>query len=102
MKKPIRLYNLINRTAYKLDINMESPKFTLNKTDWSFITDRAKLFLLPLVLVYFGAVTANIEKDGLQLTDFAINAFQAGAIVLYLLNRATTAIQLWMSGKKAN
>jgi hypothetical protein len=50
-------------------------------------------------LIYIPFVVANVEKDGFQLSDFGLNEFQLGALVLYILNRITTAVQLFLSGK---
>lgn len=79
---------------------MKSKQFTLNRSDFNYIFKRGLIFLLPLVLLYFPFVIANIEKDGFQFYDFGINAFQTGALVLYILNRITTAIQLFLEGSK--
>jgi len=79
---------------------MDSKRFTLNKSDMLFVWERAKLFLVPLALLYIPLVVARIEDDGLQLSDFALNQFEQGALVLYILNRLTTAFQLYLKGKK--
>lgn len=79
---------------------MKSKKFTLNKTDLLYTWERAKLFLVPLALIYIPFVVARIGTDGLQLSDFLINEFEQGALVLYILNRLTTAMQLFIEGKK--
>jgi len=79
---------------------MDSPKFRLNKKDILYIVERAKIFLFPLLVLYLPCVALNIEKDGFQFQDFSINEFQTGALVLYVLNRITTAVQLFLKNNK--
>ena len=77
-----------------------SKRFTLNTKDAVYIWDRAKLFLLPLAIIYIPFVVARIESDGFQWADFGLNEFELGALVLYVLNRITTTAQLYLTGKK--
>ena len=46
----------------------------------------AKVFLAPLALIYLPFVTANIQLDGIQLSDFQPNQVVIGAMVLYVMN----------------
>jgi len=79
---------------------MQSKRFTLNKSDLLYTWDRAKLFLLPLVLIYVGFLITKVTTDGFQLSDFYLSEFEQGALVLYILNRITTAGKLFIEGKK--
>lgn len=81
---------------------MEKPskRFTLNRTDLNYTLERAKLFLIPLAIIYIPFVVTKISTDGFQLADFAIDEFQQGALILYILNRLLTAFQLFIDGKK--
>lgn len=94
------LYNLTEKTAYKLKTNMVSKRFTLNKEEVSFVLERAKLFLIPLMVVYIPFVIQKIVSDGFQLKDFLMDDFEKGALVLWVLNRLLTAGQLFLQGKK--
>ena len=50
---------------------------------WSL---NARVFLAPLALIYLPFVTANIQLDGIQLSDFQPNQVVIGAMVLYVMN----------------
>ena len=79
---------------------MQSRKNSLNKADYFYIWARAKLFLIPLALIYIAFLIPKIEGDGFQWSDFGLSQFEQGALVLYVLNRLTTTLQLFLSGKK--
>lgn len=79
---------------------MQSKRFSLNKTEVLYTLERAKLFLVPLAVIYIPFVVTKVTTDGFQLSDFLLDQFQQGALVLYVLNRITTALQLFLSGKK--
>ena len=78
---------------------MQSKQFTLNKSDLLFVWERAKLFLIPVAVLYIPYVIENIRIDGFQLIDFGLNSFQLGVIVSYFLNRILTIAQLFIQGK---
>jgi len=78
----------------------QSKRFSLNKNDFLYIWDRAKLFLIPLAVIYIPFVIDGIQKDGFQLSDFQLNQIQQGALILYVLNRILTAGQLFLQGPK--
>jgi len=79
---------------------MASKRFRLNKADIAYVIERGKLFLLPLVLLYVGTIIPKITSDGFQVSDFGLNDFELGALVLYVLNRIQTLGQLFIAGKK--
>lgn len=98
----IKLYTL-NKHSDHLLLNIKqtmSPKFSLNKYDYQSLKKRALLFLLPLAGLYFGDITAKIAIDGFQIHDFYLDQLEQGALILYVLNRVTHRIQLWLDGNK--
>lgn len=77
----------------------QSPKWTLNKEDWCRWGKNTLTFLGPLVLMYLTFVGGEIQKDGLQPTDFAVNNLVAGAMILYVINSITDLLKKLAVGK---
>lgn len=64
----IKLYNLTNQTAYKLEIKTMSEKFSLNKEDIVKVLKNAAIFLAPALLVFLLAVQSGVSvKEALNL-----------------------------------
>jgi hypothetical protein len=99
VRVPENLIDFIGITYYKFTKFMQSKKFTLSREDVNYIGKRALIFLAPLALIYIPFVVTRIGADGFQLSDFRLNEFELGALVLYILNRLTTVLQLFLSGK---
>jgi len=65
---------------------MESKKWSLNSEEIKKFLKNTSIFFAPLALLYLGFVISEINKDGLQITDFVPTNPVIGAMVLYVLN----------------
>lgn len=59
MEQPIKLYNLTERTSYKLKTNM-SEKFSLNKEDLKKWGKNTLVFLAPALIIFLTAIQAGV------------------------------------------
>ena len=60
MEQPIKLYNLTNQTAYKLEIKMESKRFSLNKEDVLKWAKNTLTFLAPALIIFLTAIQSGV------------------------------------------
>lgn len=77
--KNIRLYNLTPASSYKLETNMESKKFTLNKEDGLKILKGAGIALAGALLTYLADLIPSIDFGSytpvvVSLSSILINA----------------------------
>lgn len=63
-----------------------TPALRMDQPDWNKWANNAFKFLAPLGLLYAAFVTANLNLDGFQTTDFQPTREVIGALMLYILN----------------
>lgn len=69
--------------------DMPSQKFTMNSSDWKNVLKSGIKFLIPLGVIYFGAIVASLQTPGhiFGAKDLQVSNLQLGAMVLYITNR---------------
>ena len=85
----IRLYNLTPASSYKLENNMESKRFTLNKADLQAFGEETLKVVGPYLLVIIPVLMEQLPKEWVYAST-----------TIFVLQRIRSLIVLFLSGKK--
>lgn len=77
-----------------------TPALRMDAPDWKKWFNNALKFLAPLGILYAAFVTANINLDGFQVTDFRPTPEVIGGLVLYILNAGQDFLRKFTSEQR--
>lgn len=80
----IRLYNLTPSTSYKLNLNMESKQFSLNKEDGLKILKGAGIALAGALLTYLADLIPSIDFGAYTPIVVSMSSILINAILKFI------------------
>jgi len=77
----------------------QSKTGALNSQDIKKWFKNILVFLVPVLIIYFGSITVGINTSGFSYDLFIPTTLTQGAIVLYVLNALTDLLKKYSAGE---